>query len=415
MTTRNFFKAFVTLMAVTLMAQVGQIDAATVVLNETTFDGVPPTAGAPNGDPNAWPNPAEPMTDGRAAGASGGQQAQWGDVDTVNGWTWYTEGAGVGQITIDAGTIGDGASVMKEQHLNINNPIATKNNAGPPLADVANLEFGPNGTVSAIIQTFDAVDVGGGNFGEVTIDITMGRQDRSGKGLAWVNGLATNFANFDFVIPNGAAGQSYQTSFTPTQSVFQIGFFSGVGADTNASINSIKVSSEAPEAIPEPSTFVLGVLGLLGLTAFGRRRSTKSACRPTTTKRGFKMHTRSILTTAILATLFVFTATSAQAVLLVYEPFDAPDGTALNAHSGAFGTVGNWTDNGSGAPLGTNGHTIESTDQNGSVAPPPWTGIPVGGYYNEGGFAHGARRDDNSGHIALDPSVTAQFTDGSTI
>ena len=262
-------KTLAALLAVGMVLTVGSVaSAATVVLNETTFDADPPLS-------NTWPNPAEPMTDGRGAGYNG--STSFGPFDTINGWTWYTEGSGTNNITIDPGTIG-GVTSMVERGLDNNNPLATKTNAGVPApgADVANLEYGPNGVVSAIIQTFDAEPIGGGLFGEVTVDLVMGRNDRAGKGLAFLDGTTGNFSDFDFAIPGGPAGQMLTATFTPTLPQFQIGFFSGVGADTNASINSIRVTSEAAAAVvPEPNTLVLAALGLLGLGLFVRRKRTR--------------------------------------------------------------------------------------------------------------------------------------------
>jgi len=262
-----------TAVALFLGASVPWAAAAIVTLNETTFDGVPAYSGN-------FPNPAEPMTDGRAPGYSGG--SAW-NADTVNGWTWYIEGGTSGSpgvIDIGAGTIGAAVTTMRESGLAVGNPMATKTNAGHANADVCNLEYGSNGVVSAIIQTFDAVDLGGGAYGEVTIDINMGRQDRSGKGLAWVMGATTDFANFDFVIPNvnPSPDTTYTTSFVPTSPQFQIGFFSGVGADTNASIDWIRVTSEAADGsiIPEPAACIIWAVGLLGL-AWSRRRRRPAA------------------------------------------------------------------------------------------------------------------------------------------
>ena len=261
-------KTIAALLAVGMVLAVGgAAQAATVVLNETTFDGVPLYSGN-------FPNPAEPMTDGRDPGYNGG--SAW-NADTVNGWTWYLEGGtsgNTGVITLDPGTIGTLTPTMRESSLNSGNPMATKTNAGHPQADVFNLEWG-NGPTSAMIQTFNAEDLGGGTFGEVTIEIDMGRRDRNGKGLAWVMGATTNFADFDFVIPNGAAGAMFTTSFTPTAPQFQIGFFSGVGADTNASVDSIKVTSEAADPggpIPEPATMCALALALSGLGGYVRKR-----------------------------------------------------------------------------------------------------------------------------------------------
>lgn len=115
---------------------------------------------------------------------------------------------------------------------------------------------------------------------------------------------------------------------------------------------------------------------------------------------------------AVAMTLFLFCGfvSTAHATLLVYEPFNYTAGSNLAGQSGAQGTIGGWNDTSSGGVIND-----MINRANGSSENQLWTGIPEGGYPQSGGYLEGQRRNDNEAHIALDPSVTAHFTDGSTI
>ena len=111
--------------------------------------------------------------------------------------------------------------------------------------------------------------------------------------------------------------------------------------------------------------------------------------------------------------VFLFAASVSKGELLFYEPFDAPAGTELEDLGTPLGGSGTWMDESS---LGTasqmtvraNGTEVNQHDLN------PWFGIPdASPLVHQGGYLEGERRDDNSGYIALAPSVTATFTDGS--
>jgi hypothetical protein len=123
----------------------------------------------------------------------------------------------------------------------------------------------------------------------------------------------------------------------------------------------------------------------------------------------------------------VFMCCSATARLLVYEPFDYPDGW-LTGQGGALGTTGTWTATDGGCPDGWRVHP-EGEPSGAYVA----AGVPnvfdgtVDNLPTSGGFVGmpgpedrglAAGTDGGTGQldasIALDPSVTASFQSGAT-
>ncbi|MCH8043125.1 MAG: PEP-CTERM sorting domain-containing protein [Planctomycetes bacterium] len=140
-------------------------------------------------------------------------------------------------------------------------------------------------------------------------------------------------------------------------------------------------------------------------------------------------HTKTLLTLAVVAMVSIaLTATSANADLLVYEPFAYPDGN-LNGQGGALGTTGVWATEDTGWPDGwlvhpegeLTGIVIDDAGTpnvfDGTVANLPTSGGFVGmpGPEDRGlpaGTDQGTGQLNAS--IALDPSVTATFTSDTT-
>jgi len=129
----------------------------------------------------------------------------------------------------------------------------------------------------------------------------------------------------------------------------------------------------------------------------------------------------------LVMTMVAMAAISANAYVLVYEPFDYPD-AALNGQGGAIGTTGTWTTYDKGFAEGwwchpegeLSGVFVGATAPNifdGTVANLPTAGGFVGMAGPEDrGLAAGtdAGTGDLDASIALDPSVTATFTSGTT-
>jgi hypothetical protein len=122
----------------------------------------------------------------------------------------------------------------------------------------------------------------------------------------------------------------------------------------------------------------------------------------------------------------LFMCLSAEAAVLVYEPFDYPDGL-LNGQGGALGTTGAWTTTDTGFAEGWWCHPEgEVTGQfddrggglnmfDGTVENLPTSGGFVGSAGpEEQGSPFGTRDPTGNmdGHIGLDPSVTATFQSG---
>lgn len=102
-----------------------------------------------------------------------------------------------------------------------------------------------------------------------------------------------------------------------------------------------------------------------------------------------------------------FCAASARANLLFYEGFDYTAGSDLQGLGTPLGGSGTWFD--------TSSLTM-TVRANGTSVSQNWQGIPGSSTFTHtGGYLEGDRVDNNEGHIALAPSVTAQFTDGSVI
>ncbi|GAG17425.1 unnamed protein product, partial [marine sediment metagenome] len=84
-------------------------------------------------------------------------------------------------------------------------------------------------------------------------------------------------------------------------------------------------------------------------------------------------------------------------------------GSGLEGLGTPGGGDGTWVDGVDSGILGVTGQmTVRA---NGAPVNQGWTGIPAG-FPQSGGFLEGEYRDDNSGHILLDSSVTSTFVDG---
>ncbi|HUT88549.1 MAG TPA: hypothetical protein VMY37_03580, partial [Thermoguttaceae bacterium] len=141
--------------------------------------------------------------------------------------------------------------------------------------------------------------------------------------------------------------------------------------------------------------------------------------------------TNAVLTLAVVAMAALVLTTSANAAMLLYEPFDYGD-VRLNGQGGALGTTGTWVTNDTGDANGWNVHPEGQL-----------TGIAVGGTLEapilnmfdgtvanlptKGGFAGMSGPEDRGlpygtdggtgnldAHIGIDPSVTATFMSGTT-
>jgi len=206
---------------------------AQTVLNSTTFDGTEPTADT---------------------GGPGFANQGTLEIDTVNGWRWYTENSATNPITLGAGFSTWGTTIG-EQEIRTNELQSADSRFS--------LEWGGSGVVDALVQDFSA------SAGQtVTIDLeSWVSANRAGLMWAWADGSA-NFDSPTQIEPRGteASPATTQLMFTPTQSTFKIGFFGNLGADTNARINSIVVTQ-----VPEPSAVLLGLVALSGAVLIRRR------------------------------------------------------------------------------------------------------------------------------------------------
>jgi len=117
----------------------------------------------------------------------------------------------------------------------------------------------------------------------------------------------------------------------------------------------------------------------------------------------------------LVVTMVAMAAISANAYVLVYEPFDY-DATELTGQGGAMGTVGTWTSNAQNDPTGWQVHQEGSlsgaTFSNGDPITYDGTvdNLPTTGGYT----GHGSAGYKLNADIALDPAVTAEFKSGTT-
>lgn len=141
-----------------------------------------------------------------------------------------------------------------------------------------------------------------------------------------------------------------------------------------------------------------------------------------------EMNTRSKTVSSLSLAGLVFAAVSAPATLLVYEPFDYPDGN-LNGQGGALGTTGTWASLDTGFGEGWRVHP-QGELSGVAVDPTPIFNVfdgtvdnlpTLGGYAGMAGpedRGMPAGTDGGTGNldasIGLDPSVTATFTSGTT-
>jgi len=136
---------------------------------------------------------------------------------------------------------------------------------------------------------------------------------------------------------------------------------------------------------------------------------------------------------AVAMAILALTATSANAALLVYEPFDYPD-AALNGNGGALGTTGVWQTHDTGESQGWWCHPEGELTGQGDDLGPGGNALnlfdgTVDNLSTTGGFAGPAGPTDQStpgtwgtrdptgnldANIGLDPSVTATFQSGTT-
>jgi len=135
-----------------------------------------------------------------------------------------------------------------------------------------------------------------------------------------------------------------------------------------------------------------------------------------------------VMLIAVAMASLIFTAGSASAGLLVYEPFDYPDGW-LNGQGGALGTTGTWLSLDTGESNGWRVHpegelTGIVVDPTPACTPNVFDGT-VANLLTKGAFVGMAGPEDRGlapctdsgtgntdGSIGLDPSVTATFQSG---
>ena len=143
-----------------------------------------------------------------------------------------------------------------------------------------------------------------------------------------------------------------------------------------------------------------------------------------------KSRINAVLALAAVAMAAIVLTTSANAAMLVYEPFDYPDGP-LNGQGGALGTTGTWITNDTGEAQGWWNHpggVLTGQYDDIGLGLNPFDGI-VANLVTSGGFAGPAGPEDQTvpgtygtrdptgnldAHIGLDPSVTATFQSGTT-
>jgi len=141
---------------------------------------------------------------------------------------------------------------------------------------------------------------------------------------------------------------------------------------------------------------------------------------------------QAVLGLSVVTACFLFSAGPANAVLLVYEPFDYGDDW-LDGKGGALGTVGTWESNDTGLPDGWRVHPQgQLTGVAVDVYVPPTGGLnmfdgTMANLPTSGGFAGMAGPEDRGmdygtdggtgnldASIGLDPSVTATFQSNTT-
>ena len=197
---------FATMAVVAAALVLGSAAQAGVILNEPTFDKNPPITGT-------WPNPAEPITDGGGSGYGLTPTTYGGD--TINGWTFYLEASSTNRMTFAPGS--DLAAYAPDGvgEATLNQGLATKpHGVGGAQADVMNLEFGGDGAIAGIAQTFTSLG------GEVTIEVTWHRHEKDGSGLDIVDGTG-QFGAYDYTFKD-ANPKTYTHTFTPTQPQFRL-------------------------------------------------------------------------------------------------------------------------------------------------------------------------------------------------
>lgn len=204
---------------------------AATVLNTTTFDGT------------------EPTSDGNLTGFA---DIGTNEFDAVNGWIWATDFTGVSGGPANGGIL-SGLGTIKDQEIRVGGGLELVTGSGGSF----DFGFGNSAHQLALAQGFTV------NLGEtVTVTYDMAVTGFGGGMYLYVDNGSGTYGFRDHTMTTGT-GNTF--SFVATGTDIRIAVRGNDGADSNASLQFIKV-----ESVPEPGVF--GLIGLGGLAFMRRRR-----------------------------------------------------------------------------------------------------------------------------------------------